>query len=127
MKPGSTRRLRLLAFELPQWKLRRLMYEDGEWTCSLSKESVNCPTGSMMSPRRTMRCCHSQSWLRSSGRGGAVSVQAKSVCLGCRGYGLELKSLVGFAAAAAVTVALMWIVVAILKFDVVVAFLNDFN
>ena len=73
-----------------------------------------------------MRCCHSQSWLRSSGRGGAVSVQAKSVCLGCRGYGLGLKSLVALAAAAAVTVALMWIVIAILKFDVV-AFLNDFN
>ena len=29
--------LALLAFELPQWKLRRLVYEDGEWICSLSK------------------------------------------------------------------------------------------
>ena len=24
-------------WELPQWKLRRLIYEDGEWHCSLSK------------------------------------------------------------------------------------------
>jgi hypothetical protein len=29
--------LALLALELPQWKLRRLIYEDGEWHCSLSK------------------------------------------------------------------------------------------
>jgi hypothetical protein len=29
--------LALLAFELPGWKLRRLVYEDGEWICSLSK------------------------------------------------------------------------------------------
>ncbi len=35
--------LALLELELPQWKLRRLMYEDGEWHCSLSKH-VNLPT-----------------------------------------------------------------------------------
>jgi hypothetical protein len=29
--------LALLALELPGWKLRRLVYEDGEWICSLSK------------------------------------------------------------------------------------------
>src|SRR5215831_9254593 len=29
--------LALLELELPQWKLRRLIYEDGEWHCSLSK------------------------------------------------------------------------------------------
>jgi hypothetical protein len=29
--------LALLAFEVPGWKLRRLVYEDGEWICSLSK------------------------------------------------------------------------------------------
>src|SRR5262245_33382582 len=29
--------LALLGLELPQWKLRRLIYEDGEWHCSLSK------------------------------------------------------------------------------------------
>jgi hypothetical protein len=29
--------LALLALELPQWKLRCLIYEDGEWHCSLSK------------------------------------------------------------------------------------------
>jgi|SRR5262245_3201236 len=27
----------LLELELPGWKLRRLVHEDGEWTCSLSK------------------------------------------------------------------------------------------
>jgi hypothetical protein len=27
-----------LEFELPAWKLRRLLYEDGEWYCSLSKQ-----------------------------------------------------------------------------------------
>ena len=30
--------LAVLALELPQWKLRRLVYEDGEWTCSLSRQ-----------------------------------------------------------------------------------------
>jgi len=30
--------LALIAFELPQWKLRRLLYEDGEWHCSLSRQ-----------------------------------------------------------------------------------------
>ena len=35
--------LALLELELPQWKLRRLIYEDGEWHCSLSKH-VNLPT-----------------------------------------------------------------------------------
>jgi len=29
--------LALLELELPQWTLRRLIYEDGEWHCSLSK------------------------------------------------------------------------------------------
>jgi hypothetical protein len=29
--------LALIAFELPQWKLRRLVYDDGEWLCSLSR------------------------------------------------------------------------------------------
>jgi hypothetical protein len=28
----------LTELELPQWKLRRLAYEDGEWLCSLSKQ-----------------------------------------------------------------------------------------
>jgi hypothetical protein len=31
--------LALLKLELPQWKLRRLVYEDGEWLCSLSRQS----------------------------------------------------------------------------------------
>jgi hypothetical protein len=30
--------LALIEIELPTWKLRRLIYEDGEWLCSLSKE-----------------------------------------------------------------------------------------
>jgi hypothetical protein len=30
--------LLLLELELPQWKVRRLVWEDGEWLCSLSKE-----------------------------------------------------------------------------------------
>lgn len=30
--------LALLALELPQWKLRRLVYENGEWICSLSRQ-----------------------------------------------------------------------------------------
>jgi hypothetical protein len=30
--------LLLLQLELPQWKLRRITYEDGEWHCFLSKQ-----------------------------------------------------------------------------------------
>jgi hypothetical protein len=30
--------LALVELELPQWKLRRIIYEDGEWLCSLSKQ-----------------------------------------------------------------------------------------
>jgi hypothetical protein len=30
--------LAVIELELPQWKLRRLVYEDGEWICSLSKQ-----------------------------------------------------------------------------------------
>ena len=30
--------LALLELELPHWKLRRLIYEDGEWLCSLSSQ-----------------------------------------------------------------------------------------
>ena len=30
--------LALVQIELPQWKLRRVIYEDGEWLCSLSKQ-----------------------------------------------------------------------------------------
>jgi hypothetical protein len=28
----------LLALEAPAWKLRRLLYEDGEWFCSLTQQ-----------------------------------------------------------------------------------------
>lgn len=30
--------LALVACELPQWRMRRLIYEDGEWLCSLSRQ-----------------------------------------------------------------------------------------
>jgi len=30
--------LALVELELPQWKLRRLVYEEGTWLCSLSKQ-----------------------------------------------------------------------------------------
>jgi hypothetical protein len=30
--------LALLALELPQWQLRRLIYDDGEWHCALSSQ-----------------------------------------------------------------------------------------
>lgn len=30
--------LALIALELPAWKLRRLVYENGEWLCSLSRQ-----------------------------------------------------------------------------------------
>jgi hypothetical protein len=30
--------LALLALELPQWQLRRLAYDDGEWHCALSSQ-----------------------------------------------------------------------------------------
>jgi hypothetical protein len=30
--------LALIEIELPAWKLRRLIYEDGEWFCSLSRQ-----------------------------------------------------------------------------------------
>lgn len=30
--------LGLVELELPQWKLRRLVYDDGEWLCTLSKQ-----------------------------------------------------------------------------------------
>jgi hypothetical protein len=30
--------LALVELELPAWKLRRLIYEDGEWLCSLSRQ-----------------------------------------------------------------------------------------
>jgi len=30
--------LALLALELPQWKLRRIAYDDGAWRCSLGKQ-----------------------------------------------------------------------------------------
>ena len=30
--------LALIELELPAWKLRRLVYEDGEWFCALSRQ-----------------------------------------------------------------------------------------
>ena len=101
------------------------MYEDGEWTCSLSKHRQLpdwlddvAEAHHAMLPLAIL----------------AALVGARRSGLGSGQIGLPrvprvrpwTKSLVALAAAAAVTVALMWIVIAILKFDVV-AFLNDFN
>jgi hypothetical protein len=36
--------LALIELELPQWKLRRLVYDDGLWHCSLSKQ-LGLPPG----------------------------------------------------------------------------------
>src|SRR5204863_1030191 len=30
--------LALIEFELPQWQIRRLAHEDGEWHCTLSRQ-----------------------------------------------------------------------------------------
>jgi hypothetical protein len=35
--------LAVIALELPAWKVRRLVYENGEWLCSLSRQP-NMPT-----------------------------------------------------------------------------------
>jgi hypothetical protein len=35
---GIDAALALVELELPQWKLRRLVYEDNEWLCSLSRQ-----------------------------------------------------------------------------------------
>jgi hypothetical protein len=35
---GTDAVLLLLQFELPQWKLKRILYDDGEWHCFLSKQ-----------------------------------------------------------------------------------------
>jgi hypothetical protein len=32
--------LALIALELPEWKLRRLLFEDGEWHCALSRQPL---------------------------------------------------------------------------------------
>lgn len=32
--------LALIELELPRWKLRRLVYEDGQWLCSLSRQPM---------------------------------------------------------------------------------------
>src|SRR5262245_25746752 len=32
--------LALIDLELPQWQVRRLVYDDGEWYCSLSRERL---------------------------------------------------------------------------------------
>ena len=36
--------LALVKLEIPQWQLRRLLYEDGEWHCTLSR-APNLPFG----------------------------------------------------------------------------------
>lgn len=45
--------LALIELELPTWKIRRLVYEDGQWFCSLSKQP-NLP----MALDDTADACH---------------------------------------------------------------------
>jgi hypothetical protein len=41
--------LTLLELEMPQWKIRRLVYDEGHWHCSLSKQpGVPCELDSMV-------------------------------------------------------------------------------
>jgi hypothetical protein len=48
--------LALLELELPQWKLRRLIHEDGEWHCSLSRH-IALPASSTTWRKATTRPC----------------------------------------------------------------------
>jgi hypothetical protein len=52
--------LALVELELPAWKLRRLVYEDGQWLCSLSKQP-NLPAALDDTATRVTRCCLWQS------------------------------------------------------------------
>ena len=38
IEAGDDAALALIELELPAWKLRRLVYEDGEWFCALSRQ-----------------------------------------------------------------------------------------
>src|SRR5262245_47579559 len=52
--------LALLDLELPQWKLRRLIYEDGKWYCSLS-EHIGLPAELDDMPEATIEACRLRS------------------------------------------------------------------
>ena len=45
--------LALIELDLPQWQLRRIAYDGGEWRCALSREG-NCRTGSINRSRPAM-------------------------------------------------------------------------
>ena len=42
--------LALIDLELPQWQFRRIAYDEGEWSCALSRER-ECRTGSISRSR----------------------------------------------------------------------------
>jgi len=37
IKPGTDAALALIDLELPQWQVRRIAYDAGEWHCALSR------------------------------------------------------------------------------------------
>jgi hypothetical protein len=128
--------LALIELELPQWQLRRLIYEDGEWLCCLSRQPALPATSA---PRPATRFCRWRSWARfcrpcASPR----TLPAPPACRRCarrrarycvartlperpvstivRDY---LTALACFAAIAAVTAAAVSIAIVILKTDIV--------
>ena len=52
--------LALIELELPAWKLRRLVYEDGEWFCSSPSNQI-CRLNSMTQRTRGTKYCLWQS------------------------------------------------------------------
>ena len=51
--------LALIDLELPQWQVRRIAYDEGEWYCALSR-AREFPIGSISRSRPGMRICR---WL----------------------------------------------------------------
>ena len=68
--------LALLELELPQWKLRRLVCEDGEWHCSLSKQ-LGLPAELDDMAERSTKACRWRSWAHSSKQGVTVAAQRR--------------------------------------------------
>ena len=74
--------LALIELELPAWKLRRLIYEEGAWFCSLSREP-NLPVEFDDTADASTRCCLWRSWVRSLKRGAGLALYANPVCRQC--------------------------------------------
>jgi len=49
--------LALVELELPAWKLRRLVYEDGEWPARFSDSRIYLWHSTTLQPQVT-KCCH---------------------------------------------------------------------